>query len=201
MGNRETVNRRLNCLSHDSLPTETQVESGTSQSKNGTSVNLSNSGLWQVPSVPVRVDGHHRDRFHPRHRRRLHHPGRGPWYALPTPYTLHPLHHTPSTPYTLYTIQPLHPTPPTPYTHPTPYTFYILHPLQTPYTLYTLHPTHPTPHIHPTPSTPYTPYTLYTRHPTPPTPDTHPSPSTPYTPTPYTPYTLPTSDRKIFDLP
>ena len=29
------------------LPTEAKVESGTSQSKCGTSVNLSNSGIWQ----------------------------------------------------------------------------------------------------------------------------------------------------------
>jgi len=30
------------------LPTETNVESGTSQSKRGTSVDLSNSGIWDM---------------------------------------------------------------------------------------------------------------------------------------------------------
>ena len=33
-----------------SLPTETKVKSGTSQDKSGTSVNLSNSGLRQIPA-------------------------------------------------------------------------------------------------------------------------------------------------------
>ena len=85
------------------LPTETKVESGTSQSKSGTSVTLSHSGELAVVSSS--------------------------WcqaYTLHlTPYTLHPtsctLHPTPYT---------LHPTPytlhPTTYTlHPTPHT---LHP-------------------------------------------------------------------------
>ena len=40
------------CSPQTALPTETKVESGTSQSKSGTSVDLDNSGLSPLRSAP-----------------------------------------------------------------------------------------------------------------------------------------------------
>ena len=39
------------CIPQRALPTETKVESGTSQSKSETSVNFSNSGLFWGPGA------------------------------------------------------------------------------------------------------------------------------------------------------